>query len=90
MCEDFILDKTKSLNTTESVAFWKKFNKLFKSKSEKGVDPLEDDTKGVVTENSEIEQKLFSTFFESKPLIAANFDDVFYEEVSLLYEEIKS
>ena len=39
-CEDFILDKTKSLNTAESVAFWKKFNKLFKSKTEKGVDPL--------------------------------------------------
>ena len=72
------------------MSFWKRFNKLFKSKTDKGVDPLKDDTKGIVTENSEIEQKLFSTFFESKHLIAANFDDLFYEEVTHIYEEIKS
>ena len=87
-CENFILEKTKSLNTAESVAFWKKFNQLFKSRTNKGVDPLIDDRGGIATENCEIEQKLFSTFFESKHLISTNFDDTFYEEVNRLYEEI--
>ena len=90
VCEDFILEKTKTLNAAESVAFWKRFNKLFKTKSDKGVDPLKDDIKGIVTENCDIEQKLFSTFFESKHLVAENFDDLFYEEVTHMYEEIKS
>ena len=89
-CEDFILEKTKSLNTADSVSFWKKFNRLFKSKTDKGVDPLKDETKGIVTDNSEIEQKLFGTFFESKHLVAANFDDLFYEEVIRIHDEIKS
>ena len=39
-CETFILKKTQMLNTAEAVEFWKKFNKLFKTRSEKGVDPL--------------------------------------------------
>ena len=89
-CEDFILEKTKDLNTAEAVLFWKKFNMLFKSKTDKGVDPLIDETKGLVTENKEIEEKLFETFFESKHLVAENFDEHFYEEVIGIYEEIKS
>ena len=88
-CEDFILEKTKNLNISESVEFWKRFNKLFKSKADKGVDPLKDEAQGVVTENLEIGEKLFSTFFESKHLIAENFDDYFYEEIVHLYNEIK-
>ena len=89
-CQDFILEKTKGLNTSEAVAFWKKFNQLFKVRTNKGVDPLKKENGQVVTENSEIEEMLFSTFFESKHLIASNFDSVFYEEVNRLYEEIKT
>ena len=88
-CEDFILEKTKKLNVSESVEFWKRFNKLFKSKTDKGVDPLKDEVQGVVTENLEIGEKLFSTFFESKHLTVGNFDDHFYEEVVHMYNELK-
>ena len=89
-CEDFILKKTQNLNAAESVVFWKKFNQLFKTKTDKQVDPLKDEDGGIITNNSEMEQKLFSTFFESKHLISSNFDDTFYEEVNMLYDEIKN
>ena len=89
-CQNFILEKTKGLNTSESVTFWKKFNQLFKIRTSKGVDPLKNETGQIVTENSEIEEMLFCTFFESKHLISSNFDSVFYEEVNRLYEEIKT
>lgn len=89
VCDNFILEKTKALNAAESLQFWKQFNSLFKSKSEKGIDPLNDEDKGILTENSEIEEKLFSTFFEARHLDAADFDDTFYETVTNLYEDIK-
>ena len=88
-CEDFILKMTQTLNTAESVAFWKKFNKLFKKKTDQGVDPLKDDNGGIITKNSEIEDKLFSTFFESNHLVSENFDNLFYQEVNRLYDEVK-
>ena len=80
-CDDFILEKTKSLNTANSLKFWKLFNNLFKKKVEKGVDPLLDDDGGILTDGVDIEKKLFSTFFESKHISDGNFDDVFYETV---------
>lgn len=88
-CEEFILQKTRMLNTADSVEFWKRFNKLFKTRVEKGIDPLNDENQGIITENSEIEEKLFSTFFESRHLITADFDNNFYETVLDLYEEVK-
>ena len=89
-CETFILKKTQMLNTAEAVEFWKKFNKLFKTRSEKGVDPLKDEKGCIISENSKIEETLFGTFFESKHLISTNFDNLFYNEVNRIYDEIKS
>lgn len=89
-CEEFILEKTKSLNTADCVQFWKRFNKLFKKKVEKGIDPLAGENGGIVTEEKEIEEKLFNTFFESKHLAVGDFDDVFYNTVLDIYEDLKS
>ena len=88
-CNEFILQKTRMLNAADAMEFWKRFNKLFKIRGEPGIDPLKDGENGILTENSDIEEKLFDTFFEGRHLISADFDDEFYETVQELYEEIK-
>ena len=89
-CDNFILEKTKSLNAAECLEFWKRFNNLFKVRTEKGVDPLIDDDGQLMTENEDIEEILFSTFFESKHLAIGDFDDVFYDAVNNIYSDIKA
>ena len=88
-CDEFILEKTKSLNTADSLKFWKQFNRLFKKKTEQGIDPLFGDDGNILTDATDIENKLFSTFFESKHISAANFDDDFYNTINEMYENIK-
>ena len=89
-CEKFIMDKTKNLNATEAKRFWKEFNKIFTKKADGGIDPLEDGNGGLVTESDEIEEKMFSTFFQCKHMSDANFDDTFFDTVNHMYEEIKT
>ena len=89
-CEKFIMDKTKNLNATEAKKFWKEFNKIFMKKTEGGIDPLEDGKGGLVTENDELEGKMFSTFFQCRHMSDVDFDDTFYETVNRLYEESKT
>ena len=89
-CDNFILDKTKSLNAADCLDFWKRFNNLFKVKTEKGIDPLIADDGHLVTEDADIEGILFSTFFESKHLSVGNFDDAFYDTVNNIYSDIKA
>ena len=88
VCDNFILEKTKSLNTADARNFWKKFNKLFKKKTEQGIDPLFDDNGGILTHSEDIENKLFSTFFESKHISSGNFDEVFYTSINEMYDDI--
>ena len=89
-CQEFIIEATKSLNAAESAEFWKKFNAMFKKTADKGIDPLIDENLKVITENSEIEEKLFETFFQSKHLHDADLDENFYEELVKEYEDIKN
>ena len=89
-CDEFILEKTRDLNTADSLNFWKQFNKLFKKKVDQGIDPLLGDEGEILTEVKDIETRLFSTFFESKHISVGNFDDVFYDTINALYENIKS
>ena len=89
-CEKFIMEKTKKLNATESVKFWKEFNKIFKKTSESSIDPLKDENGGLVTDNKELEGKMFSTFFQCKHMLNADFDEFFYVTVNQLYNEIKT
>ena len=88
-CDNFILEKTKNLNTADSLKFWKEFNRLFKKKVDQGVEPLFGDDGGILTEAVDIECKLFSTFFESKHISNENFDDLFYETINSLYHNIQ-
>lgn len=89
-CEKFLLDKTKTLNSTEASKFWKEFNKIFKTKTEEGVDPLDDGNGGLMTENKEKEVKLFGTFFQCRHMTNADFDEYFHDSVNDLYEGIMS
>ena len=89
-CEKFIMDKTKNLNATEAKKFWKEFNKIFMKKSEGGIDPLDNGNGGFMTGSDEIEEKMFSTFFQCRHMTDANFDDTFYDSVNRLYDEIKT
>ena len=89
-CDKFILEKTKSLNAADCLTFWKRFNSMFKKKSDKGVDPLNGDDGNILTEQTDIEGKLFSTFFESKHLTVGDFDDNFYNTINDMYENIKA
>ena len=88
-CDNFILDKTKNLNTAEALLFWKQFNRLFKKKADSGVDPLLDDEGSIITNVKDIETKLFSAFFESRHILVGNFDDMFYEITNSMYDNIK-
>ena len=89
-CEQFILEKTKKLNTAGLRTFWKEFKRIFRKKSEGGIEPLDDGTGGLVTESKEMEDQLFATFFQCKHMYNVNFDDYFYETVNDLYEEALS
>ena len=68
--------------------FWKEFNKNFKKKTEQKIEPLLDDTGNLLTETKDIENQLFSTFFEGNHLETAEFDDFFFEETNKLYHTI--
>ena len=87
-CEKFILEKTKNLNAADASKFWKEFNKIFKKKSEGEIDPLKDDTGGLVTDNAGIEEKMFSTFFQCRHMINADFDLFFFDTVNHLYRRL--
>jgi hypothetical protein len=85
-CQDFLIDKAKNLNSTQAANFWKEFNKIFKKKSVQKIDPLISDSNDLLTDTKDIENCLFSVFFEGKHLINGDFDDIFYHEVTNLYE----
>lgn len=87
-CQQFIMDKAKSLNSAQSLRFWKEFNRIFKKKTTQKVDALEDGLGGYITNNVEVEKTMFSVFFEAKHLQTENFDEEFYREVNNIYEDI--
>lgn len=87
-CQEFLISKAKKLNAVQSQNFWKDFNKLFTKKSVHKIDPLNDGNGGLLTDHKDMENCLFSVFFEAKHLIDGDFDDEFYTEVNHLYDEI--
>ena len=87
-CENFIMGMAKNLNAAQAQKFWKDFNKIFKKKTKQQVDPLINEKGELLTENQELDQCLFSAFFEGKHLEGENFDDVFYQEVNRIYSRI--
>ena len=87
-CQNFLINTAKQLNAAQAQKFWKDFNKLFKKKSTQTVDPLIDANGDLLTENDQIDQCLFSVFFEGKHLIEGNFDNAFYQSINELYDRI--
>ena len=87
-CESFLINAAKQLNSAQAQRFWKNFNKLFKKKSTRNIDPLVDDNKILQTDSDKIEQCLFSVFFEARHLTDGDFDDHFYQEVNNIYDQI--
>ena len=87
-CQEFIMKKAHNLNAAESQKFWKEFKKIATSNTNQSVNPLDDSDGGLVTEKEEIEQLLFSTFFEGKHMEEASFDEQFNEEINSQYDDI--
>lgn len=88
VCQEFIMNKAKNLNTAQSCKFWKEFGRLFKKKSVQKIDPLDEINGGLMTDHKEIDKEMFSVFFEAKHLVTENFDDAFYRDVNNIYEDI--
>lgn len=86
-CQEFLITKAKNLNSVQSQHFWKEFNKIFKKKTVQKIDPLMEGN-DLLTDHREIENCLFSVFFEAKHLTNGDFDDTFFSEVNNLYEDI--
>ena len=89
-CQNFLLQKTTNLNSAQSVRFWKEFNQIFKKKKGQKVDPLFNNAGTFLTDAGDIEELLFSTFFEGHHLQDGNFDDHFYNETNRIYKNIIS
>ena len=87
-CQEFIMKKTRNLNAVESHKFWKEFKKLTSKNTSQKMNPLYDGDGGILTNNEEVEQLLFSTFFECKHMQDASFDEEFYQETNRQYDDI--
>ena len=90
-CQQFILNETRNLNAAQSITFWKNFNRLFKPPTDEQVEALVTSSGEVLTENDQIEQELFDTFFKARHIEEniSKFDEPFYEETNKLYSDIK-
>ena len=89
-CQNFLINTAKKLNSSQSIKFWKDFNKLFKKKGTNKIDPLFDAEGNLQSEGEEIENCLFSAFFEARHLHEGNFDEKFFSEVNAIYDNIIS
>ena len=87
-CENFIIGIAKDLNAAQAQKFWKDFNKIFKKKTKQKVDSLINEEGELLTENEDLDQCLFSVFFEGRHLAEENFDERFYQEINNIYTRI--
>ena len=85
--KEFILQRTRKLNSAQAKHFWKEFNKMFKKKVDNQIEPLIDDKGNLMTETKEMNGTMFATFFEAKHLKAFNFDEDFCTTVTHIYNE---
>ena len=89
-CQKFILNKTKRLNSVQSQKFWREFKRLFESKTTNKIKPLKSENGNITDDTKEMEQILFNSFFGGRHLTekGAEFDNIFYEEVNRICDEI--
>ena len=87
-CQNFLINSASQLNASQAQKFWSNFNKIFRKKSKQKVDPLLNSDGDLLTEIEDLDNCLFSAFFECKHLSEENFDDMFYQEINNIYEKI--
>ena len=87
-CQEFIMEKTRNLNAVEAHKFWSEFKKITTRKTNQKINPLENGEGDILTENEEMEQLLFSTFFECKHMESVGFNEEFYQETNDRYQYI--
>ena len=87
-CQEFIMEKTRNLNAVEAQKFWKEFKRITTRKTCQKINPLENAEGNILTDNEEIEELLFSTFFECKHMESVEFDEEFYHETNNRYHNI--
>ena len=87
-CQDFLIKKTSKLNSVQALRFWKEFNLIFKKKTPQKIDPLFNEDGDFLTDENDIEEVMFATFFEGQHLQQGNFDDHFYSEKNRIYNKI--
>ena len=83
----FIIKRTSNLNSAQAKNFWKEFNKMFKKKVNNQIEPLIEEDGSTITETKDINDAMFSTFFEAKHLKAFDFNEEFCETVNHMYNE---
>ena len=89
-CQEFLINKVKTLNSAQARQFWKDFKKIFKKKSTQKIDPIFDNKNQLLTEVKDIENCMFSVFFEANHLSNGDFDDAFIDEINNIYDRIIS
>ena len=89
-CHDWILKRTANLNVADTRKFWKEYKRIFSSKADNKTEALLNDNGVLLTDNRDIEEELFKTFFEGSHLSKghANFDEDFKAETEKEYEEL--
>ena len=87
-CQDFLIKKTSKLNSVQALRFWKEFNLIFKKKTPQKIDPLFNEKGDFLTDETDMEELMFATFFEGHHLQSGNFDDHFYSETNRIYNNI--
>ena len=89
-CHDWILKRTANLNVADTRKFWKEYRRIFSPKADNKTEALLNDSGVLLTDNKEIEEELFKTFFEGAHLSKghANFDEDFKTETEKEYEEL--
>ena len=89
-CQNFIIKKTQNLNVAQTRKFWQQFKKMFKPKAINKVEPLKQHDGTIITDNIEVEEVLFSTFFCGQHLDekGGEFDDYFFDTVNGIYDKI--
>ena len=89
-CHDWILKRTANLNAADTRKFWKEYKRIFNPKADNKTEALLNENGVLLTDNKEIEEELFKTFFEGSHLSKgqAKFDEDFKAETEKVYEEL--
>ena len=89
-CSEFILKQTQDLNTSEARDFWGNFQKMFETRKTQQIGPFLNDNNEYLFKDPELEEELFSTFFQGKHISdnMQSFDSKFDSQIKLQYEGV--